>query len=1403
MPGKLKVRIVAGRDLPIMDRASDLTDAFVEVKFGATNYKTDVQKKSLNPQWNSDWFKFEVDDEDLQDEPLQIRVLDHDTYSAHDVIGKVYIDIDPLLSKDSASVMQGWFPIYDTMHGIRGSVYIVVKVDLFIDTNRFRQSSCGVQFFCSPSIPYGMYPVAILGFVEELVVNDDPEYQWIDKIRTPRASNEARQSLFSKLSGELQRKIGLKVLEMGGNAVIGYRQCFDLEGESGIVVRAIGTAAHLARIQPPPVSPHQSPPVIKDAVKEAPVPEEGTAPPPSPTKLFSSPLPKDVVPPIGPAERVRRQSSDSDLSTTPKALLMLYNVGPQSIYKCKAHEILDIFSKPTSDILSLALPSVCLMFLRLLIGVDLCLSITSFLSLPHLSFFFLDMFFFLCCLFSVVYHSALPSMCAYVCMCRCRIHVLTVHNTSSTVLHCKNLAVLIQNFFYDTLISFPIMSSSPSIHAVEDTESQVCTPPPKLALTIPPPPNDCALPPDVFVTAPSPPDAHTSSLNTVPLRRTPSPPAAVGRQYSQPVTQKERTRSSTPPLPAAHRRVSTYSYLSGSPPLVSARRKESLSSTFRLYRTESSESDLSTGGSVGSSGSSGGKATMIQKLMSQQPSLDVMEYPFFTLRSFQPGFLQSLGGVVSARSVKLLDRIHNPDEPETRDAWWIELRQEIRSHAHALGCNAVVGYSESTTICDELIVLSAAGTAALLNLRPEEAILNKDSSLRQSGLLTCSLDRRDFEGLQAAQKDTSAGSGYGPTLLERSFAVRRSLLHGQPGTSDEVAMSCSACHIPYDRLNTPFPITLENCAVCRHGKVPDVLFTTIEPPVDLPVTGHGCLIQARVCRGKRKLQGEANAAAVSDVLPFMEYELHRQLMHKLKAKSMNSLFGLNVEISVGETLIIGIATATAAFLSALPLPGPLKITGKNGSEQKVAAMQKRVQDMQAKNRDIYDLQHLSTEPPDHDVPKEEEEKDLPDVTDQMPSSPGCHSNHSHSSSGSDLSELDLSAGKKEAFVVEIDDAEDEDIISLMLDSPEPEGFQSCNTELPPGVQILTSNVQTFTTVMTYNDSQALAHGRYLTNIFDNILKTLYFKLRMMVPCCLSDVRFNVAIPEDNEMQVTVTAAAVGLQESPPSGGEAQPHVRRRQKDGKVQETSEKQDNDRFPESSESDREDMMFVMDGEPDSTPQSSTPTKLTPAQHIPGKTPPRSPAPPPSSLLHNTYQVRTPPSQSSTPTKLTPAQHIPGKDPTPSPAPPPSSLLHNTYQVRTPPSQSSTPTKLTPAQHIPGPRTYKQEGRSQLSPHGIQLSPLSYVPGGRVERYLGHVNMFFIRESTSVREHGGMNGVVHKFLLEVQAILRAHVSALGGNALLSHTVSQVVLLDSPHRNQLQCLLNVSGDAASVAHHG
>lgn len=60
MPGKVRVKIIAGRNLPVMDRSSDTTDAYVEIKFGSATCKTDVYRKSLHPQWNSDWFRFEV-----------------------------------------------------------------------------------------------------------------------------------------------------------------------------------------------------------------------------------------------------------------------------------------------------------------------------------------------------------------------------------------------------------------------------------------------------------------------------------------------------------------------------------------------------------------------------------------------------------------------------------------------------------------------------------------------------------------------------------------------------------------------------------------------------------------------------------------------------------------------------------------------------------------------------------------------------------------------------------------------------------------------------------------------------------------------------------------------------------------------------------------------------------------------------------------------------------------------------------------------------------------------------------------------------------------------------------------------------------------------------------------------
>ncbi|XP_071199581.1 C2 domain-containing protein 5-like isoform X12 [Salvelinus alpinus] len=1046
MPGKLKAKIVAGRHLPVMDRASDLTDAFVEVKFGNTTFKTDVFPKSLNPQWNSEWFKFEVDDEDLQDEPLQITVLDHDTYSANDAIGKVYIDIDPLLSCEAATVISGWFPIYDTIHGIRGEINVLVKVDLFNDLNRFRQSSCGVKFFCTTSIPR-CYRVALVhGFVEELVVNEDPEYQWIDRIRTPRASNEARQRLISLMSGELQRKIGLKVLEMGGNAVVGYLQCFDLEGESGLVVRAIGTACTLDKLSP------------------------GMAP---------------------------NTTTHTNTHTLP-------NTAPAS----------NACNSPSKD------------------------------------------------------------------------------------------------------SKEPVFSEDPP---------------------------------------------HPLSGPPTPLRTLPS--------------------SSPPPF---------------SPSKPCSR------------QSSSSDTDLSLTPRIGmgSGGSVGKEAGPLKTLLRQhtQSALEQREFPIFTLTCFPPGFLVHVGGVVSTRSVKLLDRIHNPvlgntrsyklldwnsvaaDEPETRDAWWEEIRQEIKSHAKALGCHAVVGYSESTSICEEVCILSASGTAAMLNPRfMREGCLDIGGSDHR-------LSRQPHPGMVGSERGEGEVSS---TWL---------------GFEDASPPSCGFVHIPYDEFNMPFPAQLTYCYHCRRQKVPDVLFTTIDLPAEAEVTGKGCLIQARLCRTKKKAQGEVNATSISNLLPFMEYELHTQLMNKLKLRSMNALFGLRIQISVGENMLLGLASATGVYLSALPAPGGIQIAGKTPSDlsydQHISTIQKRIDDTIAKNKELYNIHppKLFTLDPEAftglNTECIEEVVGSP-IPDRQRSSRLFRST---SESSDEQSELDLSHGKKDAFVLEIDDTDAvEDIQSLLTDAPIPAGFYSCNTEVMPGIHNWTSGLQMFTSVRVYRLSNANLTNQGLNKIFtdlcENLLKSLYFKLRSMIPCCLCHLNFTVAVPEEELIQVAVTAVAMSF-------------------DKETQQAADRA----LTRGSGENEEQLQFSMELCGESTISNNQPTAK--------------------------------PSVSSS--------------------------------ERCSPLPEGRSRSLRSTRSLPcgAPVTV------------VKMTPLSFLPGTRIVKYLGIINMFFIRETTSLREEGGVSGFLHSFIAEVFAMVRAHVAALGGNALVSYSMKECVFMENPNKNQAQCLINVSGDA-------
>lgn len=959
MPGKVKVKICSGKNLPVMDRSSDTTDAYVEIKLGNTTYKTDVCKKSLNPQWNTDWYRFEIDDSELQDEPLQIRVMDHDTYSANDAIGKVYLNLNPLLlpfesqtlnpningDKSSQHEISGWFPVFDTMHGIRGEVNIVVKVQLFSDFNRFRQSSCGVQFFYSSAVPEGFVAKSVHGFVEELVVNDDPEYQWIDKIRTPRASNEARQTVFLKLSGKIQRKIGVKALNLGGNAVIGYKLSYDLEGESGIVARGIGTAVTLV-----------------------------------------------------------------------KAI----NIGA-TVLKEETHED---------------------------------------------------------------------------------------HN------------------------------------GIND------------------------------LNMPEPPQQH----------RKDSPEKA-----SQHIT--------------FHRRSSD-SDLSITP------RGSSLTGSDKSY---------------GHLAGYHARGNIYRSLI--QENFDMLEYPFLTLFRFPYGCIKYLGGAVSARSVKRLETITNVEEPESRDTWWSELRMEIRSHSRMLNCNAVLGYSEDASISDDICVLSAYGTAAVIDLQCSEELEENNVSTNK---VKDQLNNSD----EKEQNNSQTGN------------VR--LFESPEHYVNSSVTSCSITHVMYDSNNIPLKANTTKCAVCGSAKVPEVLISTIESPDNVPFSGRGCLIDSYVCRPLREQKGEALAKEISDALPFLEYELHRVLINKLKVKGMNAIFGLKFDISIGEKCITCLATGTAAYLFPLPAPiVPKLVSSHVDLEKKLSSLQKHLNEITKKNKQFYRIkENLQNIRNVSDVETEEQ-----------------------------LHSLDLSFGQKDTCILEIGDEEDEELLKKFMEDEVPDGIYIVNTETIPGLvdQDIASNIQLFTQFYRVKFHPTSGIDKY----FRRLLQGIYFKLRRMVPCAICKLQFRVSIPDADELQFCVFGMVLGM----------------KPKQKKVKKKID---------------EDLIFKLDEE------DGTSTAVA---------------------FKNTKS-------DSKPEKM---------------------ILKERY--------------------------------------GVDITPLSYIPGGTVEKYLGNLNFFLIRETTSIREEGGASGFVHSFISEVLAILRAHVTALGGNALLTFFYSEPILIHNIHKNQGQCLVNVGGDVVYVTY--
>lgn len=250
--------------------------------------KTRVCRRTLNPTWDEE-FRFDVSSDTLlQDEPLIFKVCDSEALSYDESIGMVYVDLNPLLTQITATEqlsndddnggggsssgggivsstssgpggsitvvglkggpgsvgsggggggvvidnnlkagsIDGWFPLYDTLGGVRGELGLSVKLNFIGDINPFRDSSAGVQLFPLSTLDpaSGLFVRHIFGFVEELVVAEDPEFEWNENFRRARVSHETRQTLMYLLDAAVRRRMCKTVLEKGGNAVLGYHQ---------------------------------------------------------------------------------------------------------------------------------------------------------------------------------------------------------------------------------------------------------------------------------------------------------------------------------------------------------------------------------------------------------------------------------------------------------------------------------------------------------------------------------------------------------------------------------------------------------------------------------------------------------------------------------------------------------------------------------------------------------------------------------------------------------------------------------------------------------------------------------------------------------------------------------------------------------------------------------------------------------------------------------------------------------------------------------------------------------------------------------------------------------------------------------------------------------------------------
>jgi len=96
------------------------------------------------------------------------------------------------------------------------------------------------------------------------------------------------------------------------------------------------------------------------------------------------------------------------------------------------------------------------------------------------------------------------------------------------------------------------------------------------------------------------------------------------------------------------------------------------------------------------------------------------------------------------------------------------------------------------------------------------------------------------------------------------------------------------------------------------------------------------------------------------------------------------------------------------------------------------------------------------------------------------------------------------------------------------------------------------------------------------------------------------------------------------------------------------------------------------------------------------------------------------------------------------------------------------------------------------------VLVSALSTAPDCKVERYCGLVTVHMIKENVKVtKQFESLQVFYHQFVAETLSTAKAHVLAVGGDALLGYRINNLFLREESGR--AYAVISISGDAAKL----